>query len=324
MWVPFPRWTRGPGRHGPLAFSPHRRDAHPAGVFLTAPTTVSSAAIPPLFHIANPVHRSHRSARLYPAGHPRRWRCPSSPSSTHHCPRVAPHPFPLRLLPHFAFSVLSLWLYVGGHGGRIYRRCSAFSLRWRLHACDRRVISSPRLSSVIYHPPCADMDAGDDHASPAAVSLAEDDGADVAAVVQAHINVLTSLRRRARANRIARPRRYCGSSVGRRGKKRRDFAAGLQRILRDYFGVGGEAPIYDKRDFETRFRVPSDVFRRVYLASRTSPFSSNASTRRVGFKPIICRKCWRHFASLPTARRPIEPTSTCAFPGPSSRSRPSC
>ena len=48
------------------------------------------------------------------------------------------------------------------------------------------------------------MDAGDDHASPAAALLAEDDGADVAAVVQAQINVLTSLRRRARANRIAR------------------------------------------------------------------------------------------------------------------------
>jgi len=116
------------------------------------------------------------------------------------------------------------------------------------------------------------MDAGDDHASPAAALLAEDDGADVAAVVQAHINVLTSLRRRARANRIARRRRYCGSSVGRRGNKRRDFAAGLQRILRDYFGVGGEAPIYDERDFETRFRVPRAVFRRVYLAVKDEPF----------------------------------------------------
>jgi len=87
------------------------------------------------------------------------------------------------------------------------------------------------------------MDAGDDNASPAADVLSEDDEADVTAVVLAHISVLKSLCRRARAHRFARRRRYYGSSVRFRGKKMRELSSGLQRILRDHFCVGGEAPI---------------------------------------------------------------------------------
>ena len=116
------------------------------------------------------------------------------------------------------------------------------------------------------------MDGEEEEFSATATLLAEDDGADVAAVVQAHVNVLMAVRRRARAQRIARQWRYRGSTTGRRGNKRRDFAAGLQGILRDYFGVGGLPPIYDERDFETRFRVPRAVFRRVYMAVKDEPF----------------------------------------------------
>jgi len=105
-----------------------------------------------------------------------------------------------------------------------------------------------------------------------AALLAEDDGADLSAVVQTHLSVLMALRRRVRAKRIARRLRYCGSSVGRRANKRRDFAAGQQAILRDYFGVGGAESVYDEHDFETRFRVPRSVFRRVYLAVKDEPF----------------------------------------------------
>jgi len=90
--------------------------------------------------------------------------------------------------------------------------------------------------------------------------------------VHAHVNVVMAARRRARARRIARRRQYHGSTAGRRGNKRRDFAAGVHNILRDYFGVGGLPPIYDERDFETRFRVPRSVFRRVYLAVKDEPF----------------------------------------------------
>jgi len=116
------------------------------------------------------------------------------------------------------------------------------------------------------------MDGPEEELSTTAALLAEDDGADVAAVVHAHVNVVMAARRRARARRIARRRQYHGSTAGRRGNKRRDFAAGVHNILRDYFGVGGLPPIYDERDFETRFRVPRSVFRRVYLAVKDEPF----------------------------------------------------
>jgi len=116
------------------------------------------------------------------------------------------------------------------------------------------------------------MDGEEEEFSATATFMAEDDGADVAAVVQAHVNGLMAVRRRARAQPIARQWRYRGSSTGRRGNKRRDFAAGLQGILRDYLSVSGLPPIYDERDFETRFRVPLAVFWRVYMAVKDEPF----------------------------------------------------
>jgi len=95
----------------------------------------------------------------------------------------------------------------------------------------------------------AGMDGHEEELSNTAALLAADDGADVAAVVHAHVKVLMAGRRRARARRIARRRKYHGSTAGRRGNKRRDFAARVHNILRDYFGVGGLPPIYDERDF---------------------------------------------------------------------------
>jgi len=115
------------------------------------------------------------------------------------------------------------------------------------------------------------MDGPEEEFSSTAALLADDDGADVAAVVHAHVNVLMAVRRRARARRIARRRQYHGSTAGRRGNKRRDFSAGVHNILREYFGVGGLPPIYDERDFETRFRAPRAVFRNVFLAVKNEP-----------------------------------------------------
>jgi len=86
------------------------------------------------------------------------------------------------------------------------------------------------------------------------------------------MGMLFLLRRRSRSGRANRRRRYRGSVAGRRPNKRRDFAAGLFNIQRDYFGVNAEAPTYDDRDFETRFRVPRSVFRRVYEAVKDEPF----------------------------------------------------
>jgi len=116
------------------------------------------------------------------------------------------------------------------------------------------------------------MDFQEEKVLATAALLAEDDGADVAAVVQAHVNVLMAVRRRVRAKRIARRWLYRGSTAGRRGNKRRDFAAGVHATMRDCFGVGGVLPIYDDRDFKTQFRVPRAVCRRMYLAVMDEPF----------------------------------------------------
>jgi len=75
------------------------------------------------------------------------------------------------------------------------------------------------------------MDVQEEEVSATASLLAEDDGADVAALVQAHVSVLMAVRRRARAKRIARRSLYRGSIAGRRGNNRRDFAAGVHAFL---------------------------------------------------------------------------------------------
>ena len=138
-------------------------------------------------------------------------------------------------------------------------------------------ISTPRRHEVpsLASPPLL-MDAehvDEEEISTTAALLAEHEGADVSAMVQTHLSLLMAMPRRSRAKRVARRRRYCGSSVGRRAHKRRDFATGLQAIMQDYFGVGGAPPVYDERDFETRFPVPRAFFRRVYLAVKDEPFS---------------------------------------------------
>jgi len=77
------------------------------------------------------------------------------------------------------------------------------------------------------------MDIEEGEVSATAVLIAEGDGADVAAVVQAHVSVVMAVRRRARARRIARRWLYRNSTARRRGNKRRNFAGGVHAILRD-------------------------------------------------------------------------------------------
>lgn len=64
---------------------------------------------------------------------------------------------------------------------------------------------------------------------------------------------------------------YRGSVKGRRANKQREFPVGVYNIRRDYFGINGRPPVYDERDFERRFRVPRDVFLRVYDAVKEEP-----------------------------------------------------
>jgi len=116
------------------------------------------------------------------------------------------------------------------------------------------------------------MEAAETGVSSAAALLTEDDGTVARAVVPAYMGLLLLIRRRSHATRAHRRCNYRGSIPGRRQNKRRDFAAGLFNIQRDYYGVNTEPPIVDDRDFETRFRVPRNVFRRLYLAIKDKPY----------------------------------------------------
>jgi len=55
-------------------------------------------------------------------------------------------------------------------------------------------------------------------------------------------------------------RRVEGSRRGRRPNRRCDFDLGADSILRDYFGVNGEPPVYVQDAFNELFRMPRPVF----------------------------------------------------------------
>jgi len=94
----------------------------------------------------------------------------------------------------------------------------------------------------------------------AEVMLEDTEDLHVASAIAAHLEALRHWRKRTRGSRVQRRRRYAGSVQGRRPNKRRNLSSGLHTILRDYFGVNGQPPVYDEGDFERRFRVPRSVF----------------------------------------------------------------
>jgi len=116
------------------------------------------------------------------------------------------------------------------------------------------------------------MEAAETGLSSADYVLAENDGTVACAAVQPHMVLLFLIRRHSRAARARRRRHNRAFVPGRRPNKRRDFAAGLFDIQRDYFGVNADPPIFDDLDFEKRFRVPRSVFCRIYLATQEEPF----------------------------------------------------
>jgi len=128
------------------------------------------------------------------------------------------------------------------------------------------------LRSPATHPSAVGMEAAETGLSSAATLLAEDDGAVVCAVVQAHMGLLLLIRRRSRVARARHRRHNRGSVRGRWPNKRRDFAAGVFNIQRDYFGVNAVPQVFDDRYFETRFRVPRSVFRSIHLVVMDEPF----------------------------------------------------
>jgi len=115
--------------------------------------------------------------------------------------------------------------------------------------------------------------AMDDPSDMSADAMLEDtEDLHIASAVAAHLQVLRHWRKRARGSRVSRRPRYFVSVPGRRPNKRRTFRFCLRAILRDYFGLNGEPPVYDEGDFERRFRVPRSVFLWVYNAVNDRTF----------------------------------------------------
>jgi len=104
------------------------------------------------------------------------------------------------------------------------------------------------------------------------MALSGIDDATTSVVVAAHVATLLEARRRAlAAAQIHRPR-YRGSVPGRIPNRPRNFALGLQCILRDFFGVDGLPPVFGREQFGRRFRVPMSVFLRIYRAIKDRRF----------------------------------------------------
>jgi len=62
-----------------------------------------------------------------------------------------------------------------------------------------------------------------------------------------------------------------GSRRGRQPNRNRGFDMVEHSILRDYFGVGGQPPVYSELDFEKRFHMPRVVIHRLYAAVHNEP-----------------------------------------------------
>jgi len=100
---------------------------------------------------------------------------------------------------------------------------------------------------------------------------ASGDELELAAVVGARVRF--GVRRALLVNLEGRVRkRVGGSRRGRRPNWRRDFDTGAKFILRDYFGVDGEPPVYGEDAFEERFRMPRTVFNRLFRAIYNQPY----------------------------------------------------
>lgn len=98
----------------------------------------------------------------------------------------------------------------------------------------------------------------------------DDDDMTIALAYHHRLTLLRLIQRRRLMSRITRRRR--GSLPGRRPNKARDFSSGLNAIMRDYFGVDGQEPVYDDVDFVRRFRVPRVVFWRIYNDIKHEPW----------------------------------------------------
>jgi len=116
------------------------------------------------------------------------------------------------------------------------------------------ILISSRIQTMDVH----DEAHGDDMGG----AVDQDDLSSGLAIAVSHHLRLLQLARPVRGCQRCR-RRHRGWVRGRAPNRKRDFNLGLRNILRDYWGVDGEPPVFDEADFESRFRMPRAVFMRV-------------------------------------------------------------
>lgn len=94
----------------------------------------------------------------------------------------------------------------------------------------------------------------------------------IAPTVSENLDALRNWWKRLCGSRVRRRWRYVGSLLGHRLNKRHTFRSGLRAILRDFFRLTGEPPVYIQSDFERLFRVQRCVFLRMYKAVNVRAF----------------------------------------------------
>lgn len=118
--------------------------------------------------------------------------------------------------------------------------------------------------------------------------LEDQEDLELASALAVHLAVMRCRRQRAHASLCGQRPRHRGSVQRRLPNKKRSFELGMRLIHCEKWGVEGEPPIYDERDFERRFGVPRAVVVRIYDALKDCPSwkQSVNATGRVQSHPM--------------------------------------
>jgi len=126
---------------------------------------------------------------------------------------------------------------------------------------------------------------------------------DVAMVLGARAGLIMRRALRAAGGRV--DKRPVGSfRPGRRPSRHRDFDLGAHLIMREYFGVGEEPPVYSEQDFDKRHRMPRLVLKRLYVAVRDEPWWRRGADATGRLKPNPEAGCGAKSAGVWRAARP--------------------
>ena len=92
-------------------------------------------------------------------------------------------------------------------------------------------------------------------------------------------------------------KKWGGSPPGKKGNKDRNFSSAYERIMQDYFV--GENSTYNEQDFDRRFRLPRNVFDKIYnrVLGKSLFVQRRDAAKKLGIHPL-CRfvACIRYLA----------------------------